>query len=171
MKYLDPLTWNCQLSIQINILLFMTNLKLLSVNGYSLSHHKNIPIHQNPPKIYLSWPSKATPFFKFKNGGISYFLSSDNIYKQKISYQHKNLSENNITTYILFSSNQPHIQNFPHQRKTMKHSQEHSAFILLNITPFPHQNHQNCMSKSLHTWIMKMYFIFLLLLSLPWVIN
>ena len=79
------------------------------------------------------------------------FLPSSNIYQQKRSGQDKNLSEQNITTYLLLSSHQTNIINFPQKKKTMNHPQEHSQFILLKITPFPHINHNNHMSKLLYT--------------------
>ena len=53
----------------------------------------------------------------------------------------------------------------------MKHSQEHSEFILLNIPPYPYQKHKNNMSRSLHTWIMTMDLTFLFMLSSPWFPN
>ena len=70
------------------------------------------------------------------------FLPSANIYQQTRAGQHANISKQNIKKYLPFYSHQRHILKYPPQNKTMKHSQEHSEFILLNITPSPHQKHQ-----------------------------
>ena len=98
---------------------------------------ENIPMHHNSPNIYLPWSSKATLFFGFKNGGMPYFLPYANIYQQLRAGQHKNIIEQNITTYIPFYSQQTHILNFSQQKKTMKHSQEHSEFKLVKYSTIP----------------------------------
>ena len=95
--------------------------------------------------------SKAILFFIFKNVGMPLFMQHTNIYQQTRSDQHKNISNHNIITYIPFSSHQTHILNFPQQNKSMKHYQEYPESVLLKITPYPHQTHQNHMSISLHT--------------------
>ena len=129
----------------------MTNLQLISLNLHFSSHQKNIPMYHNLPSIYHSRPYTATPFFKFKNGGMPLFMPSTNSYQWTISSHHTNISEQNIRKSHLLSSNQTYIIKFPQQKKTMKHSHEHSEFILVNITPSPHQKHQNRMSNSLYT--------------------
>ena len=87
---------------------------------------------------------------QIKNGGMPFFMTSENLYQQTKSGHHTNHSEQNITTYITLYSQQTHILNFPQQKKTIIHSQEHSEFILLNIKPSHHQKYQHCMSKLLH---------------------
>ena len=64
-------------------------------------------------------------------------------FKKTKSGHHANDSEQNITTSLNLSSHHTHILSMPQQNKTMKHSQEHLEFILLKITPSPHQNYHN----------------------------
>ena len=120
LKQLSPLTWKYQLSVQINLitnlLIIITNLQLILLNRHLSSHLKYIPIHHNSPKIYLPWPSKATLFFIFKNGGMSSFLPSSNIYQQTGSGQNTNISKKSIMIYLPLSSNQTHILNLPQQK-------------------------------------------------------
>ena len=171
LKNLSPLTWNYQFSIQINIFPLINNLQLISLNGPISSHHKNIPMHHNLPNIYPSLTYKAKLLSTFKNDRMILFMPYANLYQQTRTGHNKNISEHNITTSLHFSSHQTHILNFPQKKKTMKHSQEHSYFILLNITSFPNQKHQHWMSNSFFTWIMTMALTLLLILSLPWVSN
>ena len=69
--------------------------------------------------------------------------------------------------YLILPSYQTQIKSLPQHKKTMKHSQEHSEFILLKITPFPHQKHQNQMPNSIYTLMMTVGLTFLLLLYFP----
>ena len=108
------------------------------------------PMHHNSPNIYISWPSKAVPLFRFKNGGMTSLLTSANIYQQKRAGHHTNTSEHNITTSLPLSSHQSYILNISQKKQVMDHSQEQSEFILLKITPFHHKEQQNCMSNSLY---------------------
>ena len=62
------------------------------------------------------------------------------------------------------SSHQKYILNSLQQNKIMKNYQDHSEFTLLKMTLFPHQKHQNRMSKSFHTWMTTMDLTLLLLL-------
>ena len=113
---------------------------------------------------------KATYLFKLKNSWLTSapsFLTSTNIYQQTIDCQHTNILDHNITTYHTLSYHQTHILNLSQQKKTMKRFQDHSEFILLNITLLPRQNHQYHTSKSLHTQTMTMYLTLLFMLSLP----
>ena len=125
LKQLSPLTWNYQLSVQINIIPLLRNFNLISLIGHFSSHLKNIPMHHNSPKIYIPWPSKAIHLFRFKNGGMPYFLTSANICQQKRAGKHINISKKNITTYLTLSSHQKQILIFTQQNKTMKHSKHH----------------------------------------------
>ena len=109
LKQSVPLTWNYQLSIKIKPLLPMTEFLLISSNGHFSSHLKKFQTHHNSPKIYIAWPSKATPFFILKNGGMPSFMPSENIYQKTRTNQHKNISNQKITTYIPLSSQHAHI--------------------------------------------------------------
>ena len=95
-------TWNYHLSIQKNILLLVANLLLILSSGQSSGHLKNPHIHHNLPNTYLTWPYKATHFFRFKNGGIPLFLTSPNPFQQKRSGRHTNISNLKITIKYSF---------------------------------------------------------------------
>ena len=69
------------------------------------------------------------------------FLTSANIYQQTRAGQYTDLSEQKITISLPFSFQHPHILNVPQHRKTINYSQEHLYFIVLKVTPFPHQNY------------------------------
>ena len=118
-----PSTWSYQLSIQTNLIITMNNLLLISSNGQSLSHLKNIHMHKNLPNTYIPWPSKATHFFIFKNGGMPSLLTFVNPYQKTRSGQHKNLSHQKINIYLPLSSHRKPILNLLHQNKNMKHYQ------------------------------------------------
>ena len=47
----------------------------------------------------------------------------------------------------------------PQEKKILKHSQEHSEFILSKIPPPSHKKHQNQMSKSLYTCIVNGFYL------------
>ena len=102
-------------------------------------------------KYIYSITLEGNTLLQIQNGGMPLFITSANLYQQTIADVHKNLSENRITTSILFSFHQTHILNLPQQNKTMKHSQEHSEFILLKIKKSSNQKHQHFMPNSLHT--------------------
>ena len=87
---------------------------------------------------------------QIKHGGMPFFLNYSNLYQQTRFTQHTNISNQNITIYLTFSSHQKNILKFPQQKKNARHYQENSEFILLKITSFTHQKHQNRMSNSLH---------------------
>ena len=171
MKQLPSLVWKYQLTLQVNFLLPMINLLLISPNVHFSSYLKNIHMHHNSSSIYLPWPLKVTHYFVFKNCVMSSFLPSDNIYQQTSSGQNTNISKQKIPTYINFSSHHTPILNSLQQKKAVNYSQENSEFFLLNIKLFPPLNHQNDMSNPLHTWITTMVLTFLLFFSLPWVLN
>ena len=63
---------------------------------------------------------------QIKNDGMPLFLTSANLYQQTRAIHHANISEHNITTYRPFYYHQTHTLKFPHQNKTIKHSQEQS---------------------------------------------
>ena len=142
----------------------MTNLLLILSHGYLSSDLKNIHMCHNSPNLYITWPSKATPLFRFKNGGMEFFLPSVNIYQQTRSGRHTNISKQKITTCLPLSSHQKYILNSLQQNKIMKNDQDHSEFTLLKMTLFPHQKHQNHMSTSFHSWMTTMALTLLLLL-------
>ena len=111
LKQLASLAQSYQVSIQITLLPLMANLHLISLNGHFSRHLEIIPMYQNPPNIYLPQPTKATPFIRLNNGGMPYLLPSANICQHTISDHHTNLSEQNITTYLLFSFHETNIFN------------------------------------------------------------
>ena len=166
MKQLSPLTWKYQLSIQIRIIILITNLHLISLNGHLSSHLKN-----NSQTSQFTKHVSSVTLEEFKNCGMTPFLPSANLYQQNRSDQHTNISNQNIKIYLTLSSYQTHILNLPQKNKTMKHSQDQSELILLKITPFPHQKHQNQMPNSIYTLMMTVGLTFLLLLYFPWLPN
>ena len=104
---------------------------------------------------------------QIKNGAIPFCMDSANNDQQKIYVHCTNLPKQNIMKYLILPSYQTQIKSLPQNKKTMKHSQEHSEFILLKITPFPHQKHQNQMPNSIYTLMMTVGLTFLLLLYFP----
>ena len=149
----------------------MTNLLLISSNGHSSSHLKNIHMSHNLPKTYLKLPQKETHFFRFKNGGIPSFLDFSNPCKKTRAVRHTNISQQIIVKHLTLSSHWTPTLNFLKKNKTMKHYPEHFEFILSKMKLFPPLKHQNNMSNSLHTLITTMYLTLLLLLSLTLVLN
>ena len=116
-EHSTPLAWNCQLSLQTQLLLHMTKLMLISSNGHFSSHLKNIQLYHNLPSTYLLLPYKETHFFRFKNVWMSYFLPSDNNCQQTRAVRHTNISQMIIIRYIYLSSQWTPILNFYRERK------------------------------------------------------
>ena len=88
---------------------------------------------------------------QIQNGGMPFVPPSSNIYQQKISGRHTNISQNIIMNYLPGYSHWTRILSWPHQKKTINNSQEHSEFIFAkddNNLPLKNQNH---MSNSLPT--------------------
>ena len=126
LKHLSPPIRNFLLWIQTTLLLLLTNPQLISINGHFLSHQIFTHMLQSSPNSYHPWTYQAIPFFKFKNGGMSFILPSSNIFQQSRYDHHTRNSKWKIKTSLNFSSNQALILNIPQQRKTLKHSQEKS---------------------------------------------
>ena len=96
-------------------------------------------MHQNSPNMYPPWTLKTSLSFVFKNGGMKFVPSSTNPYKQTIFGCHKNISKHKTMVYTHFSSHHTPIQIQPHQRKTIKHSQEYFEFTFTRIQIFVDQ--------------------------------
>ena len=143
----------------------------IDMKAFSLNSKKSTSSYDQPSADIIKWPLLKSPYFhshasqftkhisfmtlegllQIKNGGMPLFLTSSNPCQQTISGHHTNHSKHKIITSINLYSHQTHILNIPQQKKTMKHSQDHSGFLLSNIPRSHHQKHQNNISKSLHT--------------------
>ena len=93
------------------------------------------------------------------------YISTKNIWTTS------NLSQTMIINYLTFSYNWTHILSSPYQKRNIKHYQEHSEFILPNMTLSLPLKHQNNMPNSLPKWILTTYLNLLLLLSFQWVLK
>ena len=167
LKHLAPSIQNSLLYIHTTFILFLTNLQLISLNVHFSNHPIFIHMLHSLPNTYHPWPYKATPLFKFKNGGMTFVLPSKNLCQQTRAGHHTIKSNQKIRTSPNFSSHHTLILNTSQQKKTMKHSQENSDFILLKIPPYHNHNHQNHISNLLITCTVAMDSKFLSMLYSP----
>ena len=98
-------------------------------------HSHDSHFTKNLPPMNL----KGDTLLQLKNGGITFVLPYTNLCQQIISGHHTRNSKQKITTSPNFSSHHTLILNIPQEKNNIKHSQEHSEFILLNISTFNRQ--------------------------------
>ena len=111
LKHLDPSIRHFLLWIKTNILLILTNLQMISINGHFLSHQVFTHMIYSSPNIYHTWLQKAPPFFNFENYGAPFVLTYANLCQQTRSGHCTRNSKKQITTSLSLSSHQTIILN------------------------------------------------------------
>ena len=106
-----------------------------------------------------------------QNCRMTYFLPYANTFQQTRSGRHANISHQIIMKYFSLTFYRKPILNLLKKNQIMKHSLDHSDFILLKMKIFLHPKHQNHMSSSLHALKFRMDLTLLFLLSFSWVLN
>ena len=127
-------------------------------------------MHHDSPKICPPWTLKATLYFYLKNGGIPFYLHSNNLSQQK-HLADIQITQSDRLLSIKFLSQRTLLKIQTQQKKTNKHSQETFDLTFSKMQLLINQQHQNQMLNLSLTWILITDFTFWLILYFPLVLN